>query len=213
MPVSLGPMVDSADIPPSTPMDAWLDALGQPTGAPGGGAASGVMIAAAAALMAMVAGYTTDDDRVSKSVDSLADRRSEALRAVEDDGVASAGFGAALALADDDPERDERVRDAAIDAARSAARVGDVGVAMMPELRLLAASGNPHLAVDLAVAAEALRAGQSGASLNIRANVRIARAHGASGAPLDALAETVARLTDARRDVSRVVDELSSRLD
>lgn len=212
MPVSLRLMVDPADIPPSTPMDAWLDALGQPTGAPGGGAAAGVMIAAAAALMAMVAGYTADD-RVSHCVERLADRRSDALRAVEADGAASADFGAALALPEQDPERDERVGEAAIRAARSAARVGNVGVAMMPELHLLAASGNPHLAVDLAVAAEALQAGQSGASLTIRANVRIARAHGLSGAPLDALAETVARLSDARRDAAQVVDELSSRLD
>ena len=156
-------MQDSADIPPSTPLDDWLDALSRPRGSPGGGAASGVMLAIAASLMSMVGGYSDDDPRAADIVDRLARQRAEALRAVEADGVVSSSFGAALALPSDDPSRDERVRNAAVEAARSAAQVGVIGVAMLRDVRVLVEAGNPHIVVDLAVAAEALRAGLSGA--------------------------------------------------
>lgn len=193
-------------------MDDWLDALAQPSGSPGGGAASGVMVAVAASLMAMVAGYTPDDERMAPCRTRLARHRSEALAAVEADGVASAAFGAALAMADDAPDRDERVRDAAIEAAGSAAGVAEVGLAMLDELHLLADAGNRHVAVDLAVAAEALRAGQSGAALTIRANVQIAQKHGATATNVADLEATTAALADARREVQQVIDELSDRL-
>lgn len=206
-------MEDPADIPASTPMDSWFDALSQPTGSPGGGAASGVMLAIAASLMGMVAGYTPDDRRASASVARLARRRAEALQAVEEDGVVSAHFGAALALSADDPSRDERVSDAAVEAAGSAAQVGVVGLAMLSDLRMLVEAGNPHIAVDLAVAAEALLAGHTGASLNVRANLQIARRHGAPSSRLTTLDAEVVRLADARREIAQIVEELSARLD
>lgn len=206
-------MEDSADIPASTPMDDWFDALSRPTGSPGGGAASGVMLAIAASLMSMVGGYSDDDPRASERLDPLTGRRVEALRAVEADGVVSARFGAALALPSDDQSRDERVREAAVEAAESAAQVGGIGVRMLRDVRVLVEAGNPHIAVDLAVAAEALGAGLSGASLNIRANLQIARRHGSSDTALAGLDAEIERLVDARREVAQIIEELSSRLD
>lgn len=206
-------MTDSADVPTSRPMDAWLDALSQPTGSPGGGAASGVMLGLAAALMGMVAGYTPDVRVVTESADRLVRMRAELLQAVEEDGVVSASFGAALALSSDDPAREDRVRDAAVEAAGSVARLGRIGVTLVPEARTLASDGNPHVAVDLAVATEALHAGLSGASLNLRANLQLARRHGASTSMLTALQEEVGRVAEARTQVARITAELSARLD
>lgn len=206
-------MTHSADIPTSRPMDAWLDALSQPNGSPGGGAASGVMLGLAAALMGMVAGYTPDDPAVAARARRLDPVRAELLQAVEADGVASADFGAALALAPEDPAREESVRRAALDAAASVARLGRIGIALVDEARSLAAHGNPHVAVDLAVATEALAAGLSGASLNLRANLQLARRHGASASRRTGLDEEVGRLAEARTQVARITAELSARLD
>ena len=153
---------DSSRIPASTSLSAWLDRLAQPDGAPGGGAACGVMLALAAALLRMVAEYTPDEPRAEECAGRLVTRRLDALAAAETDGVRSAELGAALRTSKDDPTRDQLVRDAAIEAARLSAVLGDVGVALVDELRLLREIGNPHLAADLAVAGEALAASSCG---------------------------------------------------
>lgn len=206
-------MTDSADIPTSRPLDAWLDALSRPTGSPGGGAASGVMLGLSAALMSMVAAYTPDEPAAVESADRLVRLRAEILQAVEADGPVSADLGAALALPMGDAAREERVRATAVDAAQSVARLGRLGLALLPEARTLSDDGNPHLAVDLAVATEALHGGLSGASLNLRANLQLARRHGATPPMLTSLAEDVARLAEARAQVERISAELSGRLD
>lgn len=205
-------MSNPEDVPVSRPLDAWLGALSEAHGAPGGGAASGVMLGIAASLMGMVAAYSPDSPSASGSVEPLSLRRAEALRAVEADGVVSARLGAALALPSDDPDRDERVRDAALEAADSVVELGAVGIGLLPEARLLATAGNLHLAVDLAVAVEALGAGLSGASLNLRANLNVARSHGASRPRIAGLEAAVAGLSDVRQQVAQVAEELSSNL-
>lgn len=206
-------MTDSADIPTSRPLDAWLEALSQPTGSPGGGAAAGVMLGLATGLMGMVAGYTRDDEAVTEISGRLDGTRAELLQAVEADGVVSADLGAALARAPEDPGREEAVRGAALDAAASVARLGRLGITVVAEARTLADRGNRHLAVDLAVATTALEAGLSGASLNLRANLQLARAHGASASMRTGLDEEVGRLAEAHTQVARITAALSARLD
>ena len=125
-------MDDSARIPASTSLSAWLDKLAQPDGAPGGGAACGVMLALSAALLRMVAEYTPDDPRAIACAARLVDVRLTALGAAEADGVSSAELGAALRVAADDPARDDRVRDAAIRAARSSAPSRTPGTGTRP---------------------------------------------------------------------------------
>lgn len=206
-------MEQRADVPTSTPLDSWLARLGQSTGAPGGGAASGVMIGIAAALLGMVASYTPDDPLVAECDHRLERLRNDALDAAEADGIASAGFGSALALPDDDPTRDARVRQAALDAAASSARLGAVGVRLIDEVRLLRERGNPHLAADLAVAAAALASGIAGASVNLRANLRVADAHHAQPDELRDLRTEDATLSAAHRLVTGMADELSAEFD
>ena len=207
-------MEHDADVPTSTPLDGWLAELGQPNGAPGGGAASGVMLGIAASLLRMVAEYTPNDDPQAEECGiRLAHTRAEVLEAVEADGVYSAAFGAALGRPADDPERDHRVHDAAMEAAQSSARLGDIGIRLLPEVRLLAEIGNPHLVADLAVAVEALHAGMAGAIINLRSNLQIARKHGTPAAALRPLDDEKSRLVNAQREVAQLTEALSSRLD
>lgn len=206
-------MTEQPDVPASTPLDDWLAALGRPIGAPGGGAASGVMLGIAAALLRMVAEYTIDDPQATESGRRLTGHRRDALAAAEADGVLSAEFGAALGMPTDDPGRESRVRDAAVAAADSSARLGAIGIRLLDEVRLLAEIGNPHLVSDLAVAAQALAAGLSGAIINLRANMRTARKHDAAESRLARLRADEARLSEARQAVSAIADEVAPPLD
>ena len=165
---------DSA--PMSTPLDAWLDALAQPTGSPGGGAACGVMICIAASLLNMVAGYTPDDQRAAPAGVRALELRQSAQAAAELDGDRSARLGAALGQPDG-PERDRLVRTAAIDAAESSARLAGIAAELRAELALLDAIADPQVAADIEVARAALEAGMQGAAANLRANTALAQAH------------------------------------
>ncbi len=205
-------MSETPTVPTSAPLDGWLARLAQADGDPGGGAASGVILGLSAALMRMVAEYT-DDPRARQSAETLARRRQEALDAAEADGIRSAAFGAALALPSDDPQREGRVRDAAIEAAESSAVLGAVGLGLLDELRPLVAVANPHLAADLAIAAETLATGIAGASINLRANLKIARKHGAAGSARQVLEEEAARLATARSEAASIAADLSVRFD
>jgi hypothetical protein len=93
------------------------------------------------------------------------------------------------------------------------ARLGAIGILLTSDARVLAGDGNPHIAVDLAVAMESLAAGLSGAAMSIRANLQIAGRHDAKGARLASLETDVRRLLEARRQVAQMIDEISARLD
>ncbi|HWS50535.1 MAG TPA: cyclodeaminase/cyclohydrolase family protein [Microbacterium sp.] len=205
-------MTEAASVPTSTPLDGWLTRLAQPDGDPGGGAASGVVLGLSAALMRMVAEYT-DDSRAAQSAERLTNRRQEALDAAEADGARSAAFGAALALPAGDPQRETLVRDAAIDAARSSAALGAVGLDLLDELKSLAPVANPHLAADLAIAAETLATGIAGASINLRANLQIARKHDADPAAIRVLEDDADRLATARSEAASIASDVSARFD
>lgn len=203
-------MESPTDIPTSIPLDDWLAKLGQSTGAPGGGAASGVMLSIAASLLSMVAAYTPDDPRAAECGRRVAGLRGEALRGAESDGIVSADFGTALALPEGDQDRGARVRDAAVHAAESAARLGASGMALLSELRVLREIGNRSLSADLAVAAAALSAGLSGSSINLRANLRTARAHHATAADLAELRVVAAQLAETQQSAAQIAGDLSA---
>lgn len=205
-------MTAAPSVPTSTPLDGWLARLAQPGGDPGGGAASGVILGLSAALLRMVAEYT-DDPRATQAAGRLARCRQEALDAAEADGAHSAAFGAALALPADDPQRETRVRDAAIDAARSSAALGAVGLGLLEELRSIEGFANPHLGADLAIAAETLSTGIAGASINLRANLQIARKHDADPSVISDLEDDAGRLADARSEAAAIASDVSARFD
>ncbi|MFS0853411.1 cyclodeaminase/cyclohydrolase family protein [Microbacterium sp. 179-I 3D4 NHS] len=205
-------MPEIEPVPTELPLDDWLARLARPQGAPGGGAASGVALALSAGLLHMTAGYT-DDPQAVEAEARLATGRRDALAAAEADGVRSAEFGAALALPSDDPAREARVRDGAVAAAQSSVDLGEVGVALLPDLRLLAEIANPNLGADLAIAAQALATGIFGAAVNLRANLRIARSHAADASTCAALADDAARLAAARAEAREIAEQVSARFD
>lgn len=161
----------------AAPLDVWLEDLSKATGSPGGGAASAVMLAISAALLQMVARYTPDDPRAADCVGRLTALRRRALAAAEQDGRRSADLGAAMGAPKEEAGRDERIAETAVAASRSSAELGAIGEALVDELRVLSDIGNPALAADLVVAAEALASGLAGASVNLRADVGLARRH------------------------------------
>lgn len=203
-------MTDSAHVPASLPVTAWLSRLSEPTAAPGGGAASAIMLGLSAALLRMVAEYSSGE-RATECSRRLSALRIQALEGSESDGVRSAELGEALALDAGDPSRDERVRRAAMDAADSAAAVGELGTPLGRELRLLVDVGNPALVSDLAVAAQALVAGLAAASINLRSNIGLARAHGGEGEQVTALHAASDSLEALQASIRDIADVLSDR--
>lgn len=166
------PETDEASLPVTT----WLDRLGGSHGSPGGGAACAVMVAVSAALLAMVAGYSTDDDRVARAHERLIDIRGRALDASEADSARSGELGAALRETDDaggDP-----VPSAALTAAQSAVELGELAASLILELELLLDVAETYLMPDLVVAAEAAAAALGGTAATVRADVKLAAAHG-----------------------------------
>jgi formiminotetrahydrofolate cyclodeaminase len=193
------------------PLDEWLDTLAQASGAPGGGAASGVMLAVSAALLRMVAGYNPEEGRAVASAERLVVLRQEALRAAEQDGVRSAELGSAMADPNEGPRRDRAIVVAAIAGAASSIALGRVGASLVDELHTLADITNAALAADLVVAAEALAAGIGGASINLRADLRLADQHGGGAATAGRFAAEAGALRTARDAASAVAEEHSAR--
>lgn len=186
----------------SLPVTTWLDRLGGSHGSPGGGAACAVMVAVSSALMAMVAGYGTDDERVTEARDRLIDIRGRALEASEADSRRSGELGAALRK--DDDAADDPVPEAALTAAASASELGELAASLVPELELLLDVAETYLMPDLVVAAEAAAAALGGTAATVRADVKLAEAHGS--APDDEA------MRDATAAVSRM-DAARGRLD
>lgn len=205
-------MDETVPVPTSVPLSDWLSELAQPTGAPGGGAACGVILGISAALLRMVAEYT-DDGQAAESAARLTRWREDVVTAAEADEVRSAEFGAALALNSSDPERDERVREAAVHAAVSSAAIGEAGERLLPELCLLAEVGNPSLAADLCIAADALATGIRGVSTNLRANLQTASRHGARKGDHPSLVAAVERFRVVQEAAGGVARKLSAAFD
>lgn len=195
------------DIDPSTTFLAdWMDRLAEGHGSPGGGAACGVMAGIAAALLGMVAAYTKGDE-AARARERLAETRRSAMKAAEDDGIHSAGFGAALAMPDG-PDRPPAVRQATREAIVSSLTVGEIAASLVPEVRLLAEIGNPHVEADLLVAIAALRAALDGVVVTTRADLDLLDAHRAADDGLDedvaAFRVRVAELEDGIRQLHAV---------
>ncbi|WP_345750600.1 cyclodeaminase/cyclohydrolase family protein [Microbacterium rhizophilus] len=188
-------------------IDRWTAGLAEANGDPGGGAAAGVMLAIAAGLMSMVAGYSGHDE-VRERARAL---REAALVAADEDAAASAAFGAAFRR--DDAGREDAIRDASLDAARSSALLGDRARAAIPDLEHLAAHGAPALVADVAVAAAALRGALASTRTNLSYDLATLRSAGLSLDEVRAahpdLWASVAGLADA---IARI-DGLTARVD
>jgi formiminotetrahydrofolate cyclodeaminase len=188
-------------------IEHWTAGLAEANGDPGGGAAAGVMLAIAAGLISMVAGYS-DADEIRERAREL---RAAALGAADEDAAASAAFGAAFRREDDG--RQDAIREASLEGARSSARLGDRARAAIPDLEHLAAHGDRTLVADVAVAAAALRAALASARTNLSYDLATLRSAGYALEEVRAehpgLWATVAGLSDA---IARI-DGLTERID
>ncbi|MEL5990468.1 cyclodeaminase/cyclohydrolase family protein [Microbacterium phosphatis] len=190
-------------------IERWTAGLGEANGDPGGGAAAGVMLAVAAGLMSMVAGYSDAPEIRTRAQDL----RVAALEAADEDAAASAAFGAAFRR--DDEGREDAIREASLEGARSSARLGDRARAAIPDLEHLAVHGDRTLVADVAVAAAALRGALASARTNLSYDLATLRS---AGWELDevraehpALWATVAGLGDAIARIDGLTDRIDHR--
>jgi formiminotetrahydrofolate cyclodeaminase len=128
------------------------------------------MLAVASSLTSMVAGYTEAEGAAREDVDGIRSRtqsvRESALRLADEDATASEAFGAAFRL-ELGPAREEAIRAASLDAARSSALLGERACEALEDLAWLVSHGNPALVADVVVALGALRAAIAGARTNL----------------------------------------------
>jgi formiminotetrahydrofolate cyclodeaminase len=129
----------------------------------------------------MVAGYSQADENVREEVGRIQARarslREAALRLADEDAAASQGFGAAFRL-EPGPQREEAIRHASLEAAKSSAVLGERALDALEDLAWLALNGNPALVADVVVAFGALRAAVAGARTNVSFDLASLRSGG-----------------------------------
>ncbi|MCH6470139.1 cyclodeaminase/cyclohydrolase family protein [Sinomonas terrae] len=191
-------------------VEEWTRALAQSTGSPGGGAGTGLMLAVAASLMSMVAGYSEADERDPMEVERIRMRaqslREAALRLADEDASASRAFGAAFRL-ERGPERQEAIRAASLNAAKSSAVLGELALDALDPLAWLALHGNPALVSDVVVAFGALRAALAGARTNVSFDLASLRS---GGKDLDEVREQHAELWSTVRRFDDALDRIDT---
>jgi formiminotetrahydrofolate cyclodeaminase len=209
-------VIGSDDVPrASAALAGWTAALAEATGEPGGGAASAAMLSVAASLASMVAGYS-DPQRFADAPAStpgwageraaIASRaaalRERALVIADDDAAASGAFAGAFALPSGSDEHHAAVRAAALDAARSSARLAAAALPLAGDLAWLREHGNPAVAADVSVAQGALLAALIGARANLTADLALHDATPEPPAAAPASAEHAEALTELRAAVA-----------
>lgn len=176
------------------------------------------MLAVAASLTAMVAGYTEagsgSRERLAGILARAGDLRQTALQLADDDSTASRAFGAAFKV-EKGPEREEAIREAAIGAAQTSAKLGEHAIAAIEDLSWLAEHGKRPLIADVVVAFGALRAAASGARTNASFDLATLKS---SGSTLDEIQEqhpdlwaTVETLTTAIRRIDACTASVDDR--
>lgn len=184
----------------------WTTALAEATGSPGGGAGAGLMLAVAASLTSMVAGYSESDGPGREEVDRLRARakalREAALGLADDDAAASKAFGAAFRLGQG-PEREQAIRRASLNAAKSSAVLGERALGAIDDLAWLASHGNAALIADVVVAFGALRAAIAGARTNVSFDLASLRSGG----------ETLEGIREQHPDLWSMVKQFDDALD
>jgi formiminotetrahydrofolate cyclodeaminase len=165
----------------------------------GGGAVSAMACASAASLVAMAARYAgdnwsplvTDAEAAITELESLADADAEVF----------AELLRAWKLPKEDPERQDRVADAALQACRVPLRICEIGAGVATDAARLAAEGKRDLRGDALTAGYLAHAGVRGAARLVELNARQTK---------DSLPDEQARGLVAR--TARVIDHMEERL-
>ena len=167
----------------NAPLRQYLDGLASGDPTPGGGSAAGVAGSMAAALLCMSARFTIGreryaafDEAATMVVTVAENLRAELQILIEEDAVAYAQYGAAMALPKG-TEEEKHSRHLALQAATRASALAPMAIArhsyrLLELAGVLAANCNPNLVSDVAVATEMAVSAFRSAVLNVRLNLR-----------------------------------------
>ncbi|HEY3376098.1 MAG TPA: cyclodeaminase/cyclohydrolase family protein [Armatimonadota bacterium] len=164
-------------------VQSYLDGLASGAPVPGGGSAAGLTGALAAGLLCMSARFTVGRERyvafheAATMVLTLAEGyRVEMQGLMEEDAVAYAQYGAALALPKS-TDAEKAARHDALQAATRASALAPMSIAqhsfrLLELAGVLAANCNPNLVSDVAVATQLAMSALQSAVLNVRLNLK-----------------------------------------
>jgi formiminotetrahydrofolate cyclodeaminase len=202
------------------PLPSWIAALASATPTPGGGGASALTGALAGALAEMVGQLTVGrtkfrdvEPAVRAILATLAERRAELLRLVDEDAHAYTAVSAAYAMArasdDERRDRDAAIQRALVHAMEPPRSVAVASLRVLQLARELAEIGNPTVASDAGCAALLAEAAVRCAGLNVLANAVLLRdgAHAAA-----ARREQEVREAEAAQLAQATLDRVRSRM-
>jgi formiminotetrahydrofolate cyclodeaminase len=156
----------------------FIEELAATTPTPGGGSAAAYAGAMAAGLVSMVARLTIgkkgyqDQEKVMKQILEESEKLREELRtAVDQDAEAYNQVMAAYKKPKSDPERDDAVREATLDAARVPLEVAERSLRVIQLALEAARSGNSNAVSDAGSAVHLAYAALTSAAYNVRINV------------------------------------------
>jgi formiminotetrahydrofolate cyclodeaminase len=158
--------------------DEFLDRLASDAPAPGGGAVAALSGALAAALGRMVCALTIgkpDHADAEPQIRQIAARLTRATlmlkRLVDEDAAAYGELHAAFKLGRSDPQRKERIAQAAGLAAAVPLETAAASRQVLSDMRRLEPMSNPNLRADCESAVHLARAAMRAAAANVRVNL------------------------------------------
>jgi formiminotetrahydrofolate cyclodeaminase len=159
-------------------IDTFLERLASADPTPGGGSVAALSGALAAALGQMAAALTVGKPKfaaVEEPVRATAARLARAgqmlRRLMDEDAAAYAEVHAAFQMDKADPQRSERVRQAATLAAEVPLETATIAYRVQQELIALREIANPNLKADMTAGVHLARAATHAAAANVRANL------------------------------------------
>jgi formiminotetrahydrofolate cyclodeaminase len=163
-------------------VDQFLTRLASDAPTPGGGSVAALTGALAAGLGQMVCAFTVGKPKfaaVEPQVRDLAERlrrAAELFRAlVDEDAAAYDVLSAALKLDRSDPQRQERVAQAAALAGTVPLETATLSANVLSDLAHLRKIANPLLSSDVVAATHLAQAAQDAAAANVQANLALMR--------------------------------------
>lgn len=158
--------------------DQFLNRLASSAPTPGGGAAAALTGALAVALGRMSCALTLGRPRfaaVEPEIRELDARFATAdtllRRLIDEDAAAYEQLSSAFKLSKEEPNRRQKIAEAALWAAATPLEVLAICHQSLRELERLAQIGNPHLASDIEAGQALARASMLAAAANVRANL------------------------------------------
>jgi formiminotetrahydrofolate cyclodeaminase len=160
------------------PIQDFLERLASDAPTPGGGAVAALTGALAASLGQMVSALTVGKPQfaeVEPQVKRIASRLNRAAlmlrQLIDEDAAAYAELSDAFKLKRSDPDRRERITQAAGVAAAVPLETAAASRQVLGDLRRLGPIGNPNLRSDVEAAVHLARAAMQAAAANVRVNL------------------------------------------